>query len=247
MQQTPTLLVFTLGAARDTARRRLLPMRLRPLEMGVREACLEAALDAGRACGCRLEVCSPSPLDLPADVHHVAQSGSGFGPRLEHALGEAFGRGEGPLLVVGTDVPGLSARHLAHALESLAADPDRVVLGPSPDGGFYLLAASRPIPSLGTAVRWCRRDTLRALMRALRAAGRPVTLLDPLEDLDRPADLELWLSSRAAREVRWRTLAGLLGRALAAARRPLPVLVQGLRPAFAGATAGRSPPPALPR
>jgi hypothetical protein len=44
MRQTPTLLVFTLGAARDTERRRLLPATLRPLEMGVREACLEAAL-----------------------------------------------------------------------------------------------------------------------------------------------------------------------------------------------------------
>ena len=179
MRQTPSLLVFTLGAARDTERRRLLPARLRPLEMGVREACLEAALDAGRACGCRLEVCSPSPLDLPGDVRYVAQEGTGFGPRLERAWGEAFGHGEGPVLVVGTDVPGLAARHLASALESLAGDPDRVVLGPSPDGGFYLLAASRPIPGLGAATRWCRHETLRALMRALQAAGRPVTLLEP--------------------------------------------------------------------
>lgn len=257
MQPTPTLLVFTLGASRDAERRRLLPARLRPLEVGVHEACLEAALDAGRACGCRLEVCSPTHLDLPEDVRYADQTGSGFGPRLERALGAAFERGEGPVLVVGTDVPGLDARHLARALESLAADPDRVVLGPSPDGGFYLLAASRPIDclgtggldtgGLGTAVRWCRRDTLRSLVRALRAAGRPVTLLDPLEDLDRPTDLDRWLAARAGRELRWRTLAGLLRQALAAVRRPLPALAPRLRPAFAAATAGRSPPSAPPR
>jgi hypothetical protein len=255
MLKTPTLLVFTLGAVRDAGRRRLLPARLRTLEVGVHEACLEAALDAGRACGCRLEVCSPAPLDLPADVRYAAQTGSGFGPRLERALGEAFGRSEGPVLAVGTDVPGLSGRHLACALESLAADPDRVVLGPSPDGGFYLLAASRPIDclgtgGLGTAVRWCRPDTLRALVRALRAAGRPVTLLDPLEDLDRPADLERWLADRsrhALREVGWRALVSLLRRALAAARRPLPAVASGVRPTFAAAVAGRSPPLALPR
>jgi 2-phospho-L-lactate guanylyltransferase (CobY/MobA/RfbA family) len=250
MQPTPTLLVFTLGASRDAERRRLLPARLRPLEVGVHEACLEAALDAGRACGCRLEVCSPAHLDLPEDVHYADQTGSGFGLRLERALGDAFERGEAPVLVVGTDVPGLGARHLARALESLAADPDRVVLGPSPDGGFYLLAASRPIPGLGTAVRWCRPDTLRSLVRALRAAGRPVTLLDPLEDLDRPADLDRWLAARsghAFREIRWRALVSLLRRALAAARRPLPAVTPGLRPAFAAAVAGRSPPAALPR
>lgn len=247
MRQTPTLLVFTLGAARDTERRRLLPARLRPLEMGVREACLEAALDAGRACGCRLEVCSPSPLDLPEDARYVAQEGAGFGPRLEHSLGNAFGHGDGPVLVVGTDVPGLAGRHLANALESLAGDPDRVVLGPSPDGGFYLLAASRPIPGLGAATRWCRPDTLRVLVSALRAAGRPVTLLAPLADLDRPADLERWLSTCAAQEFRWRALAGLLRQALAAARRPRPDRTEGLLPAFAAITPGRSPPVALPR
>jgi hypothetical protein len=255
MSRAPTLLVFTLGAARDAERRRLLPARLRPLEVGVHEACLEAALDAGRACGCRLEVCSPARLDLPEDVLSTSQEGSGFGPRLERALGDAFERSEGPVLVVGTDVPGLGARHLARALESLAADPDRVVLGPSPDGGFYLLAASRPIScldtgSLGTAVRWCRPDTLRSLVRALRAAGRPVTLLDPLEDLDRPADLERWLAAsrgQASREIRWRALVSLLRRALAAARRPLPLVALRVHPSFAAATAGRSPPPALPR
>lgn len=250
MSQTPTLLVFTLGAARDAGRRRLLPLRLRPLEVGVHEACLEGALDAGRACGCRLEVCSPAPLDLPEDVHYAGQTGAGFGPRLERALDEAFGRSEGPVLVVGTDVPGLGARHLARALESLAADPGRVVLGPSPDGGFYLLAASRPIPGLSVATRWCRPDTLRSLIRALRAAGRPVTLLDPLEDLDRPADLDRWLAAQrgqALREIRWRALVRLLRRALAAARRPLPLVAFRVHPAFAAATAGRSPPAALSR
>ncbi len=255
MLKTPTLLVFTLGAARDAERRRLLPASLRELEVGVHEACLEAALDAGRACGCRLEVCSPAHLDLPEDVRYTGQEGCGLGPRLERALGDAFGRSEGPVLVVGTDVPGLGARHLARALESLAADPDRVVLGPSPDGGFYLLAASRPIAflgtdGLGTAVHWCRPDTLRSLVRALRAAGRPVTLLDPLEDLDRPADLDRWLAARgaqASREIRWRALISLLRHALAAARRPLPLAASRVRPAFAAATAGRSPPAALPR
>src|SRR5262245_39651630 len=130
----PTLLVFTLGAARESERRSLLPRGLRDLEIGVRQGCLEAALAAGRACGCRLEVCSPSPLALPADVRHVAQEGSGFGSRLERAMLDALARGAGPLLVVGTDVPGLTARQVSRALALLADDPDRVVLGPSPDG-----------------------------------------------------------------------------------------------------------------
>jgi hypothetical protein len=236
---TPTLLVFTLGAARESARRSLLPGALKGLELGVRRGCLEAAVTAGRESGCRIEVCSPSPLALPEDAFNVPQTGSDFGSRLEQAMLGAFERGDGPLLIVGTDVPGLASRHLDRALALLGENPDRVVLGPSPDGGFYLLASSRPIPCLATAARWCRRDTLRSLLASLRALGRPVILLDPLEDLDRPADLERWL---ARADERWRGLVGLLQEALRVLRCPLDTPSARRRPVFATHLAGRSPP-----
>lgn len=237
---SPTLLVFTLGPRAESARRGLLPGELRGVEAGVWQGCLSAALDAGRTAGCDLEVCSPAPLDLPADVRHVPQVGEGFGSRLEKAMARAF---SGPLLVVGTDVPGLAARHLARALSLLDENPDRVVLGPSPDGGLYLLAASRPIPGLAGATRWCRRDTLRGLMRALRAAGRPVRLLEPLADLDRRADLEIWA---AKRDARWQGLIRLLRRLLSGLRRPeAPRLVGRPRPALVPVRAGRAPPRSL--
>jgi hypothetical protein len=113
-----------------------------------------------------------------------------------------------------------------------------VVLGPSPDGGFYLLACRRPVDGLAAGTRWRRRDTLRGLIRSLRAAGRPVALLDPLSDLDRRADLEIWLASGAHLPVA-RSLEPLLAsrrRPLVAAdpRRPLP--------AFLATAGGRSPP-----
>jgi hypothetical protein len=239
MMHTPTLLVFTLGAARDSARQALLPGALKDLEIGVRRGCLEAALAAGRESGCRLEVCSPSPLPLPSDVLNVPQPGSGFGSRLEQAVLDAFERGNGPLLIVGADVPGLASRHLDQAVALLGDDPDRVVLGPSPDGGFYLLASSRPIPGLATAARWCRRDTLRSLLASLRALGRPVILLDPLEDLDRPADLERWL---ARADERWSALVGLLQEALRVLRLPLDAPFARRLSVFATHLAGRSPP-----
>jgi 2-phospho-L-lactate guanylyltransferase (CobY/MobA/RfbA family) len=246
----PTLLIFTLGAARESEHRALVPAPLRELEIGVRAACLDSALDAGRACGCRLEVSSPGAIALPADARGVPQEGAGFGVRLEAAMRAAFAGfpgGAGPLVVVGTDVPGLAASHLARALSLLDEDADRVVLGPSPDGGLYLLAARRPIDQLATRTRWCRRDTLRGLLRALAEAGRPVTLLAPLADLDRPADLDRWLGRGrepgATLAARWRALTVLLRGALAGLRRPLaapPPLAPRL--AFAPRLAGRAPP-----
>lgn len=237
----PTLLVFTLGAAAERLRRPLLPAAHGAAELELRRSLLERTLAAGRRVGCRLRVSSPRPLPLPSGVRRVTQQGRGFGERLERACAAAAPAG-GPLLVVGTDVPGLTDEHLRRALQALRDEPRAVVLGPSPDGGFYLLATARPIPGLARLTRWCRRDTLALLRRALRAAGRPVVLLAPLADLDRRSDLESWLARRPRRfaAALLRRLAALLAALRRAAApvllpRPAPVPVRPLAP--------RAPPP----
>lgn len=245
----PTLLVFTLGPSGESARRRLLPAGARRLEVQLHQACLDGAVAAGRRCGLAVEVSSPAPLRLPPGVRRVEQRGEGFGERLADAVRGALRRGAGPLLVVGTDVPGLTAGHLRQALERLAADPRRVVLGPSPDGGLYLLAASRPVDHLLASLPWCRPDTLAHLEAALAGAGFTVERLEPLADLDRPADLERWLAGRPGlRRSHWRRFLATLLELLAAWRRPLiPRRLGRLRLALLPVRSGRAPPSHLPR
>lgn len=193
-EHQPTLLVFTLGARCESRRRQLLPASQRSLEADFHQTCLDATLAAGRAARCRLEVSSPLELVLPDDVERRPQRGRDFGTRLERATNEAFAQHGGPVLVVGSDVPDLEVSHLEGALRLLGEDSDQVVIGPSPDGGFYLLAASRPLTTALHEVRWRCRETLRSLRHALRREGRPVVLLPPLADLDRRSDLEQWLT-----------------------------------------------------
>ncbi|HEX5759699.1 MAG TPA: DUF2064 domain-containing protein [Thermoanaerobaculia bacterium] len=166
--------------------------------------------------------------------------------RLEAAMADAFAGGAAPLVVVGADTPGLAAAHLERALALLAARPDAVVVGPSPDGGLYLLAASRPIPGLA-AVRWCGAEALASLLATLRASGRPVELLPPLADLDNPADLKSWLGKERPPDSRtlalWRSL---LARALAAlALPPRPRSVERPADVPLGPLATRAPPALL--
>jgi hypothetical protein len=123
-------------------------------------------------------------------------------------------------VVVGSDVPELTSGHLRRTLELLAEDEDRVVVGPSPDGGFYLLASSRPLEALLPRVRWRRSDALTSLLAALARAGRPVALLPALADLDRRADLETWLSVSGDPTGPWFDIRCLLRSLLAALRRP---------------------------
>lgn len=238
----PVLLVFTLAPERECGQRPLLPARLRRDEVALRRECLDAAVEAGREAGCRTVVSTPDDLPLPADVERMAQPGSGFGERLRRALAGATREGA-PTVVVGGDVPGLTGGHVRTALELLDRRPEAVAVGPSPDGGFYLLASRRPLDRELAEVAWCRRTTLASLLAALRRASREVALLPPLADLDRRADVESWLA-RARRSCRrWTALVRRLLAALADERRPaVPLGVTGPRRAPVPVPPGRAPP-----
>jgi len=235
--------VFALGGAEDSTRRPLLPGHLRALEVDLRDRCLTTALEAGRRLGCRLVVSTPGRLDLAPDVEQLSQSGSDFGSRLKDTIRRVSETTDGPLLVVGADSPGLTASHLRLALERLTADPQRVVLGPCPDGGFYLMAIDRAVDHQLDAVRWCDRRTLRTLVASLEAAGRSVSLLPLLGDLDHRGDLEAWLALSRTIATPWHRLVHALKRALAALRRPLtdPALIRP-HAAFVPIPATRAPP-----
>ena len=246
-QTSTTLLVFTLGAGRERSRRRLLPEGLGQVERSLHEQCLVSAVDAGRECGFRVMISSPTPLTVGPAAEHLPQSGRTFGERLLGAARIAAESGGGPLLVVATDVPGLAPSLLREAAATLAADPERVVVGPSPDGGFYLLGFNGSLDEVLSRVRWRSADARASLLRELSAAGRPVRLLSPLIDLDRRADLELWISSRATLPASWRPTRARLASLLRELRRP-PLSAAGLDPSpYSGAPwRGRAPPSASP-
>lgn len=240
---TPTLLVFTLGPNCERSRRRLLPAPLRQAEALLRQQGLEGALEAGRQAGYRIVVSSPEPLELPPDVEQLRQRGCTFAERLRGAIGALDAELDGsPLLVVGTDAPDLGVHHLQAAVSLLEASPTDVVVGPSLDGGFYLLAACTNLDRELAAVRWCRRDTRCSLEASVRGSGRVIRHLQPLQDLDRYTDLEVWLSTGfPVADLSW--LRRWLYTLLAAWRRP--VVPQTLRrPSLAWATtlSGRGPP-----
>ena len=114
----------------------------------------------------------------------LAQGPGGLGAR----MGRVFERlPPGPVVIVGSDVPGITAEGIARAFRRLGGHD--WVLGPAADGGYWLIGARRrPVLSLPfQGVRWgsrhARADTLANL------AGRRVALIEPLDDVDTVADL----------------------------------------------------------
>jgi len=189
-----TLLIFTLGPGSEQARRQWFDSENAAVERDFNACCLQAVVAAGREAGFSLRVSSPGAQPLVDDASLDRQSERSFRRRLTGAIDRAMDESAGPLVVVGTDTPGLTSKHLLAAQAALVSNPEDIVVGPAADGGIYLLAAARPISDLLTGVRWRSARTLASLLEILEAAGRTVRLLPVLADLDSRADLERWLA-----------------------------------------------------
>jgi uncharacterized protein len=94
-------------------------------------------------------------------------------------------------IVIGADLPGLPAGCLDAARDALTrAD---AVLGPVPDGGFYLLGMRTCPPDVLDEVLWSRSDSLRSTIDRLQAARLSTELIPAWFDTDTPEDLQ-WLA-----------------------------------------------------
>jgi rSAM/selenodomain-associated transferase 1 len=120
------------------------------------------------------------------------QHGSTLGTRLAQAFDEAFADGATRVVVIGTDAPWLSARHVERAFAAL--DESDVVIGPSEDGGYYLLGVSRPVPALFEAIPWSTRDVYASTIAAAQALRLRVGALRMGYDLDCWEDVQRFMT-----------------------------------------------------
>ena len=124
-----------------------------------------------------------------ATVSLFAQEGQDLGERLGHATELAFRAHRGALAVIGTDAPELGPVHVRFAERALAEGHDTCLI-PTLDGGYALIALTRPTPLAFElpSEAWGGPDVLDLTLIALRAAGRSTAVLEPVRDLDTPED-----------------------------------------------------------
>ncbi len=111
-----------------------------------------------------------------------SQEGVDLGGRMANTFDVLLTQHES-VIIVGSDAPTLPQRCVQHAAEALRHHD--VVLGPSADGGYYLIGA-RGVPSFAD-VRWSSSHTLADTLRANPGAH----CIEPWYDVDRPDDLHL--------------------------------------------------------
>ena len=139
-------------------------------------------------------------LDFP--VEWGLQEGDDLSARLRNAFDRQFDDGWHSAFAISTDSP-----HLSHAdiLENVRLlETHEVVLGPTEDGGYYLVGLNQKPGDLFDTVRWSTRDTLEDTRSAAEERGRSVALGPRSYDIDTRADLERFL--RENRGERWKTV-----------------------------------------
>jgi rSAM/selenodomain-associated transferase 1 len=135
-----------------------------------------------------------APADAGSEVSEwlrgerlAPQEGADLGTRMAAAFQEAFRAGAERAAIIGSDVPWVTRERVNAAFAGLdAAD---VVLGPCDDGGYYLLALSRPRPELFEGIAWSTPTVVEATLDRARSHGLRVVLLEPLPDVDTLADI----------------------------------------------------------
>ncbi|MEB3276523.1 MAG: TIGR04282 family arsenosugar biosynthesis glycosyltransferase [Cyanobacteriota bacterium] len=120
----------------------------------------------------------------------VLQGQGGLGLRMQRQFGWAFRQGYQQVLLLGSDLPQLSAADLQQAFAALQRAP--LVLGPATDGGYWLIGLRRSAPPLFAGVAWGSDSVLQETVARATSLGLPAALLHCRHDLDRPGDLLRW-------------------------------------------------------
>lgn len=158
----------------------------------------------------RAMACTPSP-DHPffrqcptaPPLLFLEQKGEQLGERMNHAMAWGFSMGFEKILLIGSDTPTLPERFIQEGIDRLDSHP--WVIGPSLDGGYYLIGSKAPLPALFKGIRWGTDEVLPKTLEKLDGQKIPYHLLPFWYDIDHPKDLVFLKSqietSRAQEEV----------------------------------------------
>ena len=136
---------------------------------------------------------------LPDCWRQEPQADGDLGQRMNTYFAARFAEGYQRVVLLGTDSPNLPLEFVAKALAELK--PDQVVLGPTEDGGYYLVGAHGPtVPPIFTHIAWSTSNVWQQTLQALRSAGTMFHTLPSWYDVDDMADYQRLLSDLAGCE-----------------------------------------------
>ena len=138
-----------------------------------------------------------------------AQRGQSLGERMSHAFEHLFASGFANVILIGSDLPALPVSFFQQAYAWLEKSAD-IVLGPSADGGYYLIGMNRMITSIFDDIGWSSADVLSQTLHKLDDLSLKHELLSEWYDIDIVKDLKRLQSQAKCLEVAMKSTFALL-------------------------------------
>ncbi|GAC1310265.1 MAG: TIGR04282 family arsenosugar biosynthesis glycosyltransferase [Mucilaginibacter sp.] len=117
-----------------------------------------------------------------------AQTGEDLGSRMYNAFKACFERGYTKVIIIGSDCYDLNTDIIDEAYRQL--DRQEVVIGPTFDGGYYLLGLTQLLPEIFENKSWSTDLVMHQTLQDLRKKSLAFSLLDQLNDIDNAGDLK---------------------------------------------------------
>lgn len=116
-----------------------------------------------------------------------SQYGMDLGEKMENSFRDLFKKGFLRIIIIGVDSPTLPVEYIARAFDELnKAD---LVLGPSTDGGYYLIGMKEKVSSVFTSVEWGSENVLLQTEKLIKKHGIKLSLLPVHYDVDTKENL----------------------------------------------------------
>jgi len=120
---------------------------------------------------------------------YIPQDGPDLGKRMLNSFNRCFSDGYRSVVVMGSDIPDLPQRIIEEAFQAL--EKNAAVIGPSHDGGYYLIGFCREsfLPPVFEGIMWGGDGVFKKTVQILERAGLRFHVLPQWRDIDRPEDI----------------------------------------------------------
>ncbi|EDM44231.1 hypothetical protein SCB49_04360 [unidentified eubacterium SCB49] len=128
-------------------------------------------------------------------ISEAQQKGNTFGERYTNAIEQVYAKGFDNVITIGNDTPNLNTKQLLEAAKTL--QNKEIVLGPSCDGGYYLLGLNKSHfnAELFLKLPWQTAKLTKSISKLLTTNKTEMVLLKRLKDIDKIKDVKMFFDS----------------------------------------------------
>lgn len=126
------------------------------------------------------------------EVVLMRQSGTDLGRRMHYAFRQNAMHGSGIMILTGADIPDIGVHDIKRSIQQLKNKTD-VVLTPTLDGGYGLIAMTKSMPAVFNNMSWSTSSVLKQTLQRLKRLRLNVHLLEYRRDIDERQDYRLYL------------------------------------------------------